>query len=162
VGSSITRSLIKLAVAWLPQGQRERFGEEWQSHVDEVPGKIGKLLCCVGFLFAAYNMALITRRNQKAVEALLDEYLFKIVATTLAMVGIYMRRVSRLWPMKDLTSLLLDLGSQINETVQTSHRLLAATAAFGAPSTLSYAIKRRGQSLLLRQMKIVFKLLRET
>ena len=64
VGSSITRSLIKLAVAWLPRSQRERFGEEWQSHVDEVPGKVGKLLCCVGFLFAAYNMALTTRRDR--------------------------------------------------------------------------------------------------
>ncbi len=70
MGFSITRSLIKLAVAWLPRSQRERFGEEWQSHVNEVPGKVGKLLCCVGFLFAAYNMALTMERKQETVKAI--------------------------------------------------------------------------------------------
>lgn len=62
---SIIRSLIKLAVAWLPENQRERFDEEWQSHVNEVPGRVGKLLSAAGFLLAAHRMALSFRGKQR-------------------------------------------------------------------------------------------------
>ncbi len=60
----VIRGLIKLAVGRLPEGQRERFDEEWQSHVSEVPGKVGKLLVAAGFLFASHKMALTGRRNR--------------------------------------------------------------------------------------------------
>jgi hypothetical protein len=53
----IVRNLIKLAVACLPENQRARFDEEWQSHVSEVPGTVGKLLAAAGFLLAAYNLS---------------------------------------------------------------------------------------------------------
>jgi len=66
----IIRSLIKLAVAWLPENQRERFGEEWHSHVNEVPGNVGKFLSAVGFLLAAINTRLAFRRKP-----LFDRYL---------------------------------------------------------------------------------------
>jgi hypothetical protein len=58
---SIIRGLISLAVGRLPESQRERFCEEWHSHVNEVPGKIGKLFVAAGFLVAAYNIQLIDR-----------------------------------------------------------------------------------------------------
>ncbi|HZV86491.1 MAG TPA: hypothetical protein VFF95_03020 [Candidatus Binatus sp.] len=61
---SIIRGLIKLAVGRLPEGRRERFQEEWQSHVNEVPGQIGKLLVAVGFLLAAYKLAWSDWRNR--------------------------------------------------------------------------------------------------
>jgi hypothetical protein len=61
---SIIRSLIKFAVGRLPENQRERFEEEWQSHVNEVPGQVGKILVAVGFSMAAYDVALNDRRNQ--------------------------------------------------------------------------------------------------
>ena len=34
----ITERLIKAAVQWLPEDQRERYGEEWAGHVWETPG----------------------------------------------------------------------------------------------------------------------------
>jgi hypothetical protein len=59
----IIRRLIKLAVSWLPENKRERFDEEWRSHVNEVPGRVGKVLSAAGFLLAAHNMALTFRRE---------------------------------------------------------------------------------------------------
>ena len=53
----IVRSLIKLAVARLPENQRARFDEEWQSHVNEVPGTVGKLLAAADLLRAAHNLS---------------------------------------------------------------------------------------------------------
>ncbi len=75
---SIVRSLIKFAVGRLPEGRRERFQEEWQSHVNEVPGQIGKFLVALGFLFAAYDVTLsdrFTEHNERLVRllALLDD-----------------------------------------------------------------------------------------
>jgi hypothetical protein len=61
---SIIRSLIEFAVGRLPEHQRERFEEEWQSHVNDVPGQVGKILVAMGFLIAAYDVALNDRRNQ--------------------------------------------------------------------------------------------------
>jgi hypothetical protein len=53
----IIRSLIKTAAAILPEKQRERYVEEWQSHVNEVPGRIGKFCSAASLLTAAYKMA---------------------------------------------------------------------------------------------------------
>jgi hypothetical protein len=61
---SVIRSLIKFAVLRLPENKRERFEEEWQAHVNDVPGHIGKLLVAVGFFFAACDIALNDRRNE--------------------------------------------------------------------------------------------------
>lgn len=52
----IIRVVIRRAVVQLPSAQQERFEEEWQSHVNEVPGDIGKLIVAVGFLMAACKM----------------------------------------------------------------------------------------------------------
>jgi hypothetical protein len=49
--------IIDLAVCTLPEDQRQRFAEEWRSHVDETPGDIGKLIVALGFLVAASKMA---------------------------------------------------------------------------------------------------------
>ncbi|MGB8493386.1 MAG: hypothetical protein WCE53_03195 [Candidatus Acidiferrum sp.] len=59
---SIIRTLIKFAVGRLPENLRARFDEEWQSHVNDVPGQIGKLLVAMGFLFAACDLASNDRR----------------------------------------------------------------------------------------------------
>ena len=61
---TIIRRLIQLAVAWLPVDQRERYSEEWQSHVNEVPGKLGKFLLAAGFLLAAHKMSLTFRHTE--------------------------------------------------------------------------------------------------
>jgi lipopolysaccharide/colanic/teichoic acid biosynthesis glycosyltransferase len=53
----IVRHVIDRAVSMLPKDQRERFAEEWRSHVNEIPGDIGKLIVALGFLVASSRMA---------------------------------------------------------------------------------------------------------
>lgn len=60
----MTRRLVKYAVAMLPLDKRQRYEEEWHSHVNEVPGELGRLLACLGFLAAARKMALAPRNRQ--------------------------------------------------------------------------------------------------
>jgi hypothetical protein len=52
------RALVKLAVRLLPEAQRARFAEEWQSHVDEVPATVEKFVAAAGFLLAVCRIRL--------------------------------------------------------------------------------------------------------
>lgn len=49
----IANKLIRLAVSRLPERNRERMREEWHSHLDEIPGQIGKIVAAIGFLIAS-------------------------------------------------------------------------------------------------------------
>ena len=49
----IKDNLIERAVARLPIDQRERYREEWSSHVDDVPGELSRLFVAAGFLRAS-------------------------------------------------------------------------------------------------------------
>ena len=49
--------LVKRAVRKLPEDCRDRFEEEWLSHIHETPGEVGKLTAALGFLFAARRMS---------------------------------------------------------------------------------------------------------
>jgi hypothetical protein len=62
---SIIRGLIKLAVGQLPAKLRERFSEEWQSYLKDIPGVIGKVIEAARFLLAALRMARIDRRGKE-------------------------------------------------------------------------------------------------
>jgi hypothetical protein len=62
---SIIRGLIKLAVGRLPEKLRERFSEEWQSYVNDVPGVIGRVIEAARFLLAARRIATIDRRGKE-------------------------------------------------------------------------------------------------
>jgi len=62
---SIIRGLIKLAVGRLPEKLRERFSEEWQSYVNDVPGVICKVIEAARFLLAARRMAMNDRRSKE-------------------------------------------------------------------------------------------------
>lgn len=55
--------LIRRAVRRLPENQRERYSEEWHSHLNEVPGEIGKLVTALGFLPASLTMSRILTRQ---------------------------------------------------------------------------------------------------
>jgi hypothetical protein len=59
----IIQLVIRRAITRLPPAQRERFQEEWQSHVNEVPGQIGKLAVSLGFLTAARKMTLAAKKH---------------------------------------------------------------------------------------------------
>ena len=61
---ALVRAIIRFAVGRLPQIQRERFEEEWQGHINEVPGSLGKAVVAVGFLIAAYDVSWNDRRNR--------------------------------------------------------------------------------------------------
>lgn len=45
--------LINYALAKLPECHRQRFDEEWRSHVNDVPGEIGKITTAIGYRWAA-------------------------------------------------------------------------------------------------------------
>jgi hypothetical protein len=53
----IVDSLIQRATRNLPQDQRERFDEEWRSHINETPGELGKLLVAFGLPRASRVMS---------------------------------------------------------------------------------------------------------
>jgi hypothetical protein len=64
-GPLVIRTLIKLAVARLPEKLRERYGEEWQGHVDETPGLVCKIALAAGCVLAARKMARIERHTSE-------------------------------------------------------------------------------------------------
>jgi lipopolysaccharide/colanic/teichoic acid biosynthesis glycosyltransferase len=49
--------LIQRAVRRLPESERERYSEEWQSHVNETPGDLSKIVVAFGLRFAANSIA---------------------------------------------------------------------------------------------------------
>jgi len=53
----IIRRVVDRAVSMLPKNQQERFAEEWRSHVNEIPGDVGKLIAALGFLVASLEIA---------------------------------------------------------------------------------------------------------
>jgi hypothetical protein len=55
----LAAKLVHSAVFVLPAEERERFAEEWLSHIDEIPGEVGKLVAAVGFIIAARRIARI-------------------------------------------------------------------------------------------------------
>ncbi len=59
-----TKWLIRHATALLPEDQRERYKEEWQSHIDEIPGDICKIGTAVGFALAAKGMSSETAQKR--------------------------------------------------------------------------------------------------
>jgi lipopolysaccharide/colanic/teichoic acid biosynthesis glycosyltransferase len=68
----LVKRLIERAVATLPRpDQRERYAEEWQSHANDVPGELGKVFVCLGFLRAARKMAALNNRERPTMELMM-------------------------------------------------------------------------------------------
>jgi hypothetical protein len=65
----IVEHLVRRAVSKLPEAQRERFEEEWRSHIDEMPGDVGKLLAAIGFGSAARQMSALLNANRDSIFA---------------------------------------------------------------------------------------------
>ena len=53
-----TDELLRIAIRRLPEAGRERFSEEWASHLDEVSGEMSKVLVALGCVSAGRQMAL--------------------------------------------------------------------------------------------------------
>jgi hypothetical protein len=64
-GPLVICTLIKLAVARLPEKLRERYREEWQGHVNETPGLVWKIALAAGCVLAARKMARIERHTSE-------------------------------------------------------------------------------------------------
>lgn len=52
----IVERLIDQAVKRLPAKYRERFAEEWRSHIDDIPGDLAKFYNAFGCIFASVNI----------------------------------------------------------------------------------------------------------
>jgi hypothetical protein len=50
-------AVVQCAVRRLHEDQRDRYAEEWRSHIDETPGEIGKLVVGLGLLWAAWKLS---------------------------------------------------------------------------------------------------------
>jgi hypothetical protein len=57
-----TERFLKIAIRRLPEHQHDRFREEWRSHINEVPGEVGKLIDALGFIVAAKRISVGLRR----------------------------------------------------------------------------------------------------
>jgi lipopolysaccharide/colanic/teichoic acid biosynthesis glycosyltransferase len=53
----ICKKLVQIATDRLQPEDRDRYQEEWNSYLNEVPGDASKILVAIGFLFAARRMS---------------------------------------------------------------------------------------------------------
>jgi len=70
--SHVTDRLIERAINQLPEGHRERYGEEWRSHNARLPGHIAKLIDAASVLGAAGRFAQELAFSGTSAEALGD------------------------------------------------------------------------------------------
>jgi hypothetical protein len=60
----IIEQIVRRAVSRLPRGQQERLGEEWRSHLNEVPGEIGRVVVALGFIVASRRISSMLRTGR--------------------------------------------------------------------------------------------------
>jgi hypothetical protein len=102
----IAERLIRRAVNSLPQNQRERYNEEWRSHVDEVPGAIGKVLVASSLLRAGWRISrIVGKPNERgfgkifAAISRIEEFsscamLFVLILPSFALISLLVRLTS--------------------------------------------------------------------
>jgi hypothetical protein len=65
-----TKWIIRRATARLPEDQCERYKEEWEGHIGEIPGDIGKIVTALGFVLAAKRISSeMTNKRPRIVNA---------------------------------------------------------------------------------------------
>jgi hypothetical protein len=62
----LTAVIVRCALRRLREDQRGRYAEEWQSHIEETPGEIGKLVVGLGLLPAARKLSRISPNPDRA------------------------------------------------------------------------------------------------
>lgn len=62
---SMVSRLIAIAVQLLPDGERQRWTEEWHSHATDIPGEISKFVFALSLLVAASRMSISLRARTK-------------------------------------------------------------------------------------------------
>jgi hypothetical protein len=66
-----TKRLLRIAIERLPEAQRERFSEEWASHINEVTGEISKVAFALGCISAAQQMASLSKSGEPVLTPML-------------------------------------------------------------------------------------------
>ncbi len=88
----IQERAIQTAVRRLRPDQRERYNEEWRSHLNEVPGEIAKTLVAIGFVRAAKEMSPRQEHDFSRIRALgLYVLLLPVISVVYAVVKINSR-----------------------------------------------------------------------
>ena len=59
----IVGALIRRAVDRLPEEQKERREEEWRSHVNDIPGDLGKIVTTLGFAVASHHLRRLSGKS---------------------------------------------------------------------------------------------------
>ena len=94
---SLTKRLLRIAIKRLPEAQRERFSEEWASHINEVAEEISKIAVALGCISAAQQMASLSKSAEPVLTPMLIReggmgYWFKqlLVPVLIATLGAYL------------------------------------------------------------------------
>lgn len=101
-----TKRLLQIAIERLPEVQRERFSEEWASHVSDVPGEIGKLITAMGCVWAAHEIASTLTHGMPVCERILRRSVDMSMAAVMLLVQA---------PLFLLVSVLIKLDCGIKE-----------------------------------------------
>jgi uncharacterized protein involved in exopolysaccharide biosynthesis len=93
----LTKRLLRIAIKRLSEAQRERFSEEWASHINEVTGQISKVAVALGCISAAQQMASSSKPAEPVLTPMLIRgggmgYWFKqlLVPVLIATLGAYL------------------------------------------------------------------------
>jgi lipopolysaccharide/colanic/teichoic acid biosynthesis glycosyltransferase len=92
----VRKRIIERAVRNSPKDLRERLAEEWPSHVEEIPGDIGKLIVAFGFLAASWNLSQTTKYEvaKRVLDVALSGLLIIIIGPLLVVIGLAIRSSS--------------------------------------------------------------------
>lgn len=64
----IAARLALLAAQRLPTDLKDRYAEEWLSHLADTPGRLSKVVVGLGFIYTAHTVRMETRRIKRAKE----------------------------------------------------------------------------------------------
>lgn len=59
----IARRMINRTITKLPIAERDRYREEWYAHLEECPGKIGKILHAIGCAYGVRKLAALANES---------------------------------------------------------------------------------------------------
>lgn len=67
--SAISKVLLRINIYFVPEDLKARLAEEWEAHIDQVPGSFGKLIASVGMFLVSVYLSL---------ESIKDKYVLGI------------------------------------------------------------------------------------
>jgi hypothetical protein len=81
--------LINRAVNLLPAEKRDRYHEEWRSHINELPGDVSRVLDALRFSIAARHMSPKPLEKRLMLKAILDKSIaFAVILISAPLFGL--------------------------------------------------------------------------